>query len=397
MAVDKEAVVPIKNRGLLTLEEVFQLPELPKVVTLQGEMEVKKKPIHRSLGTVIHTQQGRDLKAATTQKFLIIPATGLARWTAGANLRPGDVMVVQFETKAWNTSKTPTETEIAYAALYGALATSEDRGEWHTLFTTTSLQRRQVQEWAQKSIGVTILEENTKWANFTGLLSIKKEHVHLITTAKSHEYLTKIRTASKQEQKAWLNAVSTTKGFWTGDDFEIEVDSEEVAKTFKILSENFGIRTNKYQTLNVFGIGRFKVSLWSREDQQKAEKRIWGEQLPRTWKKRYLRDEDELPQEAKLTFLESRNLLEKRGQKFDDVEIEDLSRENAVAVINRVRGLAKGKNELRVLDTLEILSHRKVTFDIVVGTEKHPEQEWYSLDTPIGTLGASQGVITSGY
>jgi RecA/RadA recombinase len=218
----------------------------------------------------------------------------------------------------------------------------------------------------------------------------------LARIASHPEFLRLIRTSSSVLQKAWAAGLSLTRGQWTDGYLEVELISEEVARVFQAVCENMGIRWFRFMTLNTFGEPRWKLSLRSRIDQQRAEKILWKDfTIPNTWEKFYSEDEDDNPPIATKTIEKALAILKTYDQPTADIDPEDTSKEAFELLLKRISPLPKKNNLVdRVANTLMYLADSRVTFDFVQAVTSGGKAECYDLSVPIGQHYAANGLVS---
>jgi len=405
-----ETVVAVPGEGLVTMDELKEkaqwreegdiLPDSQALLGVavqaaHGETEATQMYFAGQIGTVqIHTEQGHKNRGAASHRLLTLADNGIARWVTLKNARPGDQLIILIGGRVTGNRnieiKIPPDHVIKIenkeaAALLGALATAEIRSDGVWLSTITGMQRKVVREWAKILLpGVPSVEETGEFTRFTGLMKLSPLLEKMAEYAITPECLQQVRRAKLEIQEAWAAGFSITKGRWTQDYLEIELSSQETAKTFQAVCNNLGIRWQLFPTLSTFGDKRTKLALHSRIDQQVAEEVLWKDwYIPSTWQKRYSPEYDECHPRCQKTLNAAKVILERKvGQQ--DIETEDLTKENLQDVATRLRPHARTKVENRVLETLDLMALESTATDRVVGIEKAQIAPCWDVHVPIG-------------
>lgn len=403
--VSQDTFLSILGEGVSTFEDLNSV--LKSIFTIPddfGEAEIVTSKFFLS-SLLLSTEQGHSLQGSFSHRVLSLGENGIARWVSLQDVRSGYHLFTFFNQQVdgftdlfieINNRKYIVST-LEAASLAGALAATEYRdGLWIGVITNT--QKRIILEWAKKSYPFfeqLVVEDTDQFTSFTGLIKLAPALELVSYQVKSSSFLKNLRRASKEVQKAFITGLVVMKAVWTGFHLEFEVDNYEVARTFQAISENLGVRWTFYKTLNTFGEFRYKLALRSRQDQQLAEQIFWKEYyVPSAWNKKYSPEENECPKQSKNTLQLARDILEKYSKPFEDIELDDLSYENMVAVSKRLLPVARAKTEVRVLETLQLLSDDRVTFDRVTGIEKSEIQILFGVILPLGCYFSTNSIIS---
>jgi len=406
-----DTYVAVPGEGLVTMDELKEKAQWREegeikpdsqarlgisVQAAHGETEATQMYYAGEIGTIqIHTEQGHKNRGASSHRLLTLADNGTARWVTLKNARPGDQLITLIGGRATSNAtidvKIPPDHTLSIdtkegAALLGALATADVRSDGVWLSTITGMQRKVIREWAKKLLpGFQPVESTGDFTKFTGLVKLAPILESLAEYAITAECLRQVRRAKLELQAAWASGFSVTKGRWTQDYLEIELSSQEAARTFQAVCDNLGVRWQLFQTLSTFGDKKVKLALRSRIDQQAAEKILWEDwYIPSTWQKRYSPEEDECHPHCQKTLTMAKTALERKKEKYDDIETEDLTKENLQEVATRLRPHARTKIENRVLETLDLMALESTSTDRVVGIEKAQIAPCWDVHVPIG-------------
>lgn len=374
------------------------------VQATHGETEATHMYYAGRLQTIqLYTEQGHNICGSPTHRMLTLADNGIARWVTLQNARSGDQIISMVGANAtgdtdilapWFNNSLPVNTEEG-AALCGALATAEERNGEFWIPTITAVQRQIIAKWFSHFMPhVVAIEDTGKFTSFSGLLKLAPEVRELVKSVTSREFLASVRKAKLNLQAAWIAGMTVINAKWTKNDLELEIENENVAKTFQAVSENLGVRWTRYSTLNTFGDIRYKLALRSRLDQQAAEALLWQDRYtPSTWLRQYAQEEDECHPKAINTLITAKRILEKKGVSFD-FDVDDLSKENMQEVSDVFRVNAKNQTEQRIADTLDLLANEKVSFDRVTGTERGEVKQCWDFEVPIGHNYAANSLVS---
>lgn len=378
MALAFNAVLSVPDEGLLTVGEFltqhkfdregefsFNSPPYPGICAVnQGPECVTDVKVYKAPLFEIKTEEGLYLEASGTTRILVLPSTGIAKWVQVSQLKPGYVVFNGVGNNVEGNSQFFQTT--AHARLWGACACWESRHGKPVFCTLNSVQRNLLRFWAEEVFQQPIFVELDSYAKFTGLVEPANAFwADLVGRAVLPDTLAQVRKSSLDRQAAWLAGVSLTKGYWSFDDFEIELEHKEVAETFQWVAANLGVRFGRYVTLNTFGSKRWKLYLKGDSDFKKCCEIIWeGYDLPKVWDigkpmKVYVH-----PNITETLNLANR-ILTRYSQKPCDVS--NYERDNFVLVARHIRRFCKTRMETRIWETLVLAGNEIIQTDSVTG------------------------------
>lgn len=418
--VSADTYVLCEEKGILTLEELANSvswsdasrkteERTPDTATTAGCLQT-----HNTKGVVdvthvyyagkvetisVFTEQGHDIKGTPTHRVLLLTKHGLANWTTLENVRPGDLVFSLFATNVAGNQKLildnregilsglDVKVDVTKAAyLMGALCTAEIRHEAEHLTVTSPLQRKSLEDAAQVLHIKGVYEPNPKWVQFTGLLKLSPKLIFLSKEAIKSSFLALVRQSSLETQKAWLSGFIYMRGQWTHGDLEIEVCSQEAARTMQAVSENLGVRWSLYPVLSTFADQKFKLALRSRSDQQLMMELLFKHQpVLGSWRARFSNEEDENHTYAQKTLVMAREMLEKAGVS-GKVDVEDTSKENCYLVLQKLLPTVQAKSKMgeKLTETLVLLSDDRLCLDRITGSARLEKVPCYDLTVPSG-------------
>lgn len=386
---------------------------------------------------VLHTEMGHHLRGTIDHRVLILPENGILRWTHLKDARPGDLIVGSIGHKAAGEvrviagmdmpSDDPLEKDyekkIANAKLLGALAAVEMRmGEPHLLFIS-SRQRKYVEDWAIIAAGSDAApfdESQKKFTKISGIARLRSGCWQELALRILREVAPLIRRASLTAQISFAAGLTLTRGAWTGNDLEFEIENLEVGEVLHVILENLGIKALCYGSLNTFAQPRKKIALYDRLAQQIASKLLWKDiTLPAFWEKKYIDERSETHDGVTKTLERAREILKRslagvssrvlvgaseHSDEFPDlsafdlnswaVDVEDTEKDNLEAVAEFLRPFCKNRLAERVHDTLRLLSKENVTLDRVTNVVRDEAVPTADLFVPIGSHYATNGLVS---
>lgn len=377
MALAFNAVLSMPDFGLVTVQELlskykfdregefgFRIP-YPDIcaVALDPECLTDAK-VYRAQKYEVKTEEGLYLEASGATRLLTLPPSGIAKWVQVSQLKPGCVIFNGVGNRVEGKENFfPT---LAHARLWGACACWESRHKKPFFCTLNSVQRNLLRFWSEEVYQQSIFQDLDSFSKFTGLVEPSNDFwVETVRNAISPEVLYQIRCSSLENQAAWLAGVSLTKGYWSFNDFEIELEHKAVAETFQWLAANLGIRFGRYITLNTFGDQRWKLYLKGAEDFKRALEIIWVDQdLPKVWD---IGSPSNVYIHPNITY--TLHLANKILLRFNQPLCNTLSpeRSNLVETARRIRRFCKSRMERRVWETLVLAGNEIVQTDIVTG------------------------------
>ena len=407
----EDTYVCVQGKGMLTLEEIFQGITWEK--NEDGSVkEDQSQPLNIAIYAsdvdptdathayyagvtptiTVYTEDGHTIKGTPTHRVLILPENGIARWCELSNLRPGNEIIVSVGHQASNEKVVTLSEETSdsvkiqltldeeqpMALMLGALAGCELRhGEYWFLYTSSDV-KSQFLTWCFDSLQEmgSPFQDSSGFQSFSGLAKINLGFWTTLVKRCTEDYPKLLRKASLNAQIAWASGLALTRGEWTVDDLEFEIESKEVATTLRLILENLGVRVTFYESLNTFGALRYKMALRSYVDQQRFYKIfLANRRKPKAWEKKYVRENDETheylretlkiakeylckePRLNKLIHDKSNNITLPLGPTMAfSIDPEDTSKENLQMAADLLRPYAKTKRAGRALETLTLMS-----------------------------------------
>jgi RecA/RadA recombinase len=361
------------------------------------------------------TEDGNELVASKTHRVLSLTDRGVLAWVMLRDLRLGNVLVKTVGQKVTGPSdkifqwllplddEEITIEQSSTASFFGALCGIETRDRSLYLLVTNPSQIRMVRQWAKEMTGDDSADPFDKdvveFSRFSGMARIQdgrwselaQEAIRLVPGI--------IRTASLTAQSHWCAGLTLTRGVWTQYDLEIELESEDVAKTLHMVLENIGVRAIIYPSLDTFSREKFKVALRDRLAQQTAQQILWsGYDISPDWRGESVIDRIETHDYLRQTLERAKEALKEEylEKQTESIEVEDLEKENLKEVAELLFPLSlKKKTFDRIFQTLSLMASPytyldRVTYSKATGVEV----PMADLSVPIGSLYSTGGLIS---
>jgi len=316
---DGASIIPIPGIGLLRMDELASRHGIPKdtpsieatpvhpdhTVNHQGEQPITRVWTTEPLETrEISTYYGNSLICAEKHHLLAASPSGLATWTAAADLRPDLIIFGRLNTKAHGTTKLQIypDDELTSADILAMIHASERRVEDSADLSLTTAESASL-TWVRQLINAKNLPNLTgeakAWQRFTGIFRFTERWQEWAVQLVHPDWYRRIRTSPATTQARYLATLALLKGYWPDQEtYEIELEREETAKTFQALALNFGVRTVLYKSLSTQAQPRWKLALRDRTDQNRFFQPplyLSHHKIPRTQEGGLLQREDELP------------------------------------------------------------------------------------------------------
>jgi RecA/RadA recombinase len=361
------------------------------------------------------TEDGNELVAAKTHRVLALTDRGVLAWVLMRDLRLGDVLVKTVgqrvsgqSDKIFQWSLPVDDEEITLkkastASFFGAACGVETRDKSVYLLVTNPSQIKMVRQWAREMMEDDSVDPFDKdvaeFSRFSGMAKIQKGRWSELVLEAVKTAPEVIRTASLTAQSHWCAGLTLTRGVWTQNDLEMEIESEDVARTLHMTLENLGVRAIIYQSLDTFSREKFKVSLRDRLSQQAAQQIIWkGYSFSPDWRGETVIDKVETHDFLRQTLSRAKEMLLEEGlsEKAETIDIEDLDKDNLKVVAEMIFHLSLRKKSFdRIFQTLHLMASPythldRVTFSKITGVEV----PMVDLSVPIGSLYSTGGLIS---
>jgi RecA/RadA recombinase len=250
-----------------------------------------------------------------------------------------------------------------------------------------------------RSYGRSFDETAAEFSRFSGMSKIRSGKWSEIAMGAIKTSPQKIRTSSLNAQVHWCAGLTLSKGVWTQNDLEWEIESADVAKTLHMLMENIGIRCIFYPCLDTFSHDKYKVALRDLLAQRAAQELIWkGYSPPRDWKGNFVVEQDETHVCIRKTLSRARGLLIEEGDEnaANSVDVEDVDKDNLEKVADLLFPMSRRKKTFdRVYETLLLLSAPTTYLDrVTFSRETGVEVPMADLSVPIGARYSTGGLVS---
>jgi RecA/RadA recombinase len=363
----------------------------------------------------VTTEDGNELVASKTHRVLSLTNRGVLAWVMLRDLRLGDVLVKTVGQKVSGPSDKifqwllPVDTEeitlqkASTASFFGAMCGIETRDRSLYLLVTNPSQIRMVRQWAKEMTGDDSAnpfdKDVAEFSRFSGMARIQDGRWSELALEAVKLAPGIIRTASLTAQLHWCAGMTLTRGVWTQNDLEIELESEDVAKTLHMILENLGVRAIIYPALDTFSREKVKVALRDRLAQQTAQQILWrGYDFSPDWKGESVIDQVETHDYIGETLERAKEALREEGLDHlaDSIEVEDKDKDNLKEVAEMLfPSSLKKKTFDRIYQTLSLMASPctyldRVTFSKATGVEV----PMADLSVPIGSLYSTGGLVS---
>jgi recombination protein RecA len=431
--VDLNTFIPVHGRGIVKMQDLAN--ELGWV-TVNGEVQADQ---HAELGIYVPdahsnpvqtnamyfagsleshrvmTEDGNELVGSKSHRLLVLTDRGILSWTMLRDMRLGDVLVKTVGQKVsgssdkifqWSLPKDDEELTLqkaSTASFFGAVCGAENRDGSIYILVTNPSQIRMIRTWAREMVGdpeVNPFDEDVaEFSRFSGMARVKDGRWAELVTKAISVVPGIIRTSSLTAQAHWCAGLTLTRGVWTQNDLEMEIESQDVARTLHMVLENLGIRTIIYTSVDTFSRDRYKLALRDRLAQQEAQNTIWrGYTFSPDWRGESVIDQVETHEYLRQTLERAREALREEGmeEEANGLDVEDLEKDNLDRVAGILFPLSRKKKSFdRVYQTLHLLASPctyldRVTFSKATGVEV----PMADLSVPIGSLYSTGGLIS---
>jgi RecA/RadA recombinase len=437
--VTLDSTVSIPEEGIFTIEELLESNGTPAkdlansqivalhrnpLVTSTNEESTHSNGIYfagLTENTTVYTESGNVLTGTNNHRVLTLPSNGILRWTALEDLRPQDLLVTGYNHKVEGklsrlydidlpTTKTPTQKEVYGVRFLALLSTVELRSGRPNFIYSLPTAMKLFNIYAEELYdGFAFTDINEReFTAFSGIATIKEgQATNLALLASSEKTLNSMRKSSITAQMEFLTTLFVTKGIWTDNDLELEIQSSYIARLLKDIGENLGVKLYFYESINTFSEKRYKLALYDYEAQQNLKALIESStiphKIPSTWKDKFVVELPEMPNRVMETLRRASEIHEKvemaqsSGGLLQKTEIctSDTEKDNLLYVANLIRLHCKNQSSVRVYETLLLLASPNVRLETVINTHRNQYlQKTADLSMPIGHHYATNGIIS---